>query len=95
MSVEAEPATGWPRAASSLTIVQALAKGSPIRRREWARANGARINYDTVFGPQWITLGEKKDGLTRVRHLWIVVATGYEVTLSREDYVALDWEAQS
>ena len=98
MNAAAEPVTGEPidtRSASGLTIVQALVSGRPIRRREWARADGARINYDTVFGPQWITLGEKKDGLTRIRHPWIVVATGMEVTLSREDYRAIDWEVQS
>ena len=77
---------------SGLSFVQALQSDRPIRRREWTRFDGARINHETVFGPQWIVLGEKKDGLTQTRHPWIVIATGAEVTLSKEDYAAHDWE---
>lgn len=78
-----------------MTFTDALSHKVPVRRREWTRPDGARINYETVFGPQWITLGVKKDGMTRQRYPWIVTATGAEITLQYEDYVAEDWEVQT
>ena len=95
MIAATEEACEQPRAQPGLTIVQALQCGLPIRRREWTRFDGRRINHDTVFGPQWITLGEKRDGLTSMRYPWIVIATGAEVTLSRDDFTATDWEVQA
>ena len=78
-----------------MNILDALAKLRPIRRVEWTNTapGHARINHETPCAPQWITLGEKADGMVGRRHPWVIIATGKEITLTLKDYFATDWEA--
>jgi hypothetical protein len=62
-----------------VTFLDALKSERPMRRTS------------TFGSPPWLTIGEKQSG-GGWRHPWLRLDTGEEVTLTRFDYLAEDWE---
>jgi hypothetical protein len=64
-----------------VTFLEAVKQGRPIRRQP----------SEPHFAGPWICIGEKQS-LAGLRHPWIRLDTGDEVTLAAFDYLADDWK---